>query len=148
MRTKVIAITLTCVICALAIASTVNVGEFTSKLNDATVKITVTKLDNTPIKRIRARDLRRDLGFDEGKFVRFSGVVEFASGNLVVLEGYPVIYIFIVAPEMLEKEFLISHKYEFTGFAIRYNEHRQWEERGSKTIQVYAFDSKYIGEAD
>ena len=52
-------------------------GEFSSTVNGVPVQVTLSPQGEEPIKTMRARDLRTDWADHVGKFVRFTGVVEF-----------------------------------------------------------------------
>lgn len=48
----------------------------------------------------------------------------------------------------LPTEYERGHKYEFTGFLIRYERHSKFSKSGSVMNRVYAFEIRHLGEAD
>lgn len=142
-----------------------DVGKFQSTLNDVPVKVTISPQDNADVDTIRSRDLQRDYWDHNGRFVRFTGVVDYVSeGRLdwsdpkspevvhsLRLEGYPSIYVYLLdAPNVsiLSEAYQTGHKYEFTGFFIAHEAHAEWSKDGFTRIRVYAFEIRHLGEAD
>lgn len=48
----------------------------------------------------------------------------------------------------LPTEYQRGHKYEFTGFLIRYEAHAKFQKDGSVKNRVYAFEIRHLGEAE
>lgn len=142
----------------------VDVAEFQSTLNGVPIKVTISPQDNADIDTIRARDVQRDHWDYNGRFVRFTGVVDYVHKTYpnpldlqsevvwsLRLEGYPSIYVYLLdAPNVsiLPEAYQTGHKYEFTGFFMRYEKHAEWSKSGFTRIRVYAFDIRHLGEAD
>ena len=139
-----------------------DVGKFQSTLNDVPVKVTISPQDNADVDTIRARDVWS--GSPDGRFVRFTGVVDyvkktrldlldFESPEVVhslSLEGYPIDVYPLDAPNVsiLPEAYQTWHKYEFTGFLVRYVGHADFSSSGWRKLRVYAFDIRHLGEAD
>ena len=136
-----------------------DVGEFQSTLNGVPIKVTISPQDNADVDTIRARDVWH--ASPDGRFVRFTGVVDyvkktrldlldFQSPEVVrslSLEGYPIDVYPLDAPNLPE-EYQTWHKYEFTGFLMRYVSHADFSSSGYSKLRVYAFKIRHLGEAD
>ena len=133
-----------------------DVGEFQSDLNGLPVKVTISPQDNADVNTMRARDLQKNYGDHGGRFVRFTGVVDeayepiefFKEPALLVLEGYPRIYVTPLDAPNLPEVYQTGHKYEFTGFLVDYIGHADFSSIGNATMHVYAFEIRHLGEAD
>ena len=139
-----------------------NVGLFQNDLNGLPVNVTLSPLENAEVETVRARDLRANLWDNDGRFVRFTGVIEYVETYVtdwtafpfpeevdqLWLEGYPFIR---VRPMDLPKHpeaYQSGQKYEFTGFLAAYRRHAEFEKTGYTTMRVYAFQIRHLGEAD
>ena len=91
----------------------------------------------------------------DGQFVRFTGTVNFDFTDArnkqlqrIQLSGYPFVDVYpldlLNPPETYER----GQKYEFTGFLVRYEEHRKNQPRGETKLRVYAFDIRHIDEKE
>ena len=142
-------------ISAILVANPSILGEFQGTLNGVPIKVTISPQDNADVNRMRARDLRKNSEDHDGRFVRFTGVVDYVHKSLLSeevrelrLEGYPAIYVRPLDAPNLPEEYQTGHKYEFTGFLMKYERHAQFDESGFTTIRVYAFEIRHLGEAD
>ena len=147
---------------AILVANPSLLGKFQSTLNGVPIKVTISPQDNADINTMRARDLRRDSSDHDGRFVRFTGVVDYVDQTyldpldfrspMVVrslrLEGYPSIYVYPLDAPNLPEEYQTAHKYEFTGFLMKYEDHAKFRESGFAAMRVYAFEIRHLGEAD
>lgn len=80
-----------------------NVGQFQNNLNGLPVNVTLSPLENAEVETVRARDLRANLWDNDGRFVRFTSVVDFVTKSFfpdfteevdeLWLEGYPFIHV-------------------------------------------------------
>ena len=147
-----------------AAATTTNVGQFQNDLNGLPVNVTLSSLENTAVETVRSRDLQRDHWDYNGRFVRFTGVVDYVNTTYLDpldlqskvvsslrLEGWPWIYVYLLdAPNIsiLPEAYQTGNKYEFTGFFMRYEKHAEWRKDGFTQIRVYAFEIRHLGEAD
>ena len=129
-------------------------GRFSSTLNGVPVEVTLARVGSVSIKTMRARDLRRNWMDPVGKFVRFTGVVEFTQTGFrtekirrLTLEDYTTDVYPLDAPNLPET-YERGHKYEFTGFLIRYEAHAKFKKDGYVKNRVYAFEIRHLGEAD
>lgn len=147
---------------AVAEPAFANVGQFSNDLNGLPLNVILSPLENAAVETVRARDLRANVSANDGRFVRFKGVVRYV--NTVVtdwttfpfpeevdelwLEGYPSIR---VRPVDLPKDpeaYQSGHEYEFTGFLVAYVRHAEFERNGFSTMRVYAFEIRDLGEPD
>ena len=121
-------------------------GWFSSTLNGVPVQGSITLFPSAEsIKAMRTEDLVGNWAAHEERFVRFTGVVESVETGFrtekvrrLTLEDdtidvYPLDSRYV--PETYER----GHKYEFTGFLIRYEEHAEFKKDGYPKIRVYAF---------
>ena len=141
-------------ISAILVANPNILGEFQSTLNGVPIKVTISPQDNVQVNTMRYRDLRQDWGEHVGRFVRFTGVVEWVDKSIrtkkvrkLTLEGYTVDVHPLDAPNLPEV-YHKGHKYEFTGFLMRYEKHAQFRKSGFAAMRVYAFEIRHLGEAD
>lgn len=141
-----------------------NVGQFQNDLNGLPVNVTLSPLENAEVETVRARDVQRDHWDYNGRFVRFTGVVDYVNTTYLdpldlqsqvvwslELEGWPRIYVYLLdAPNVsiLPEAYQTGNKYEFTGFFMRYEKHAEWSKDGFTRIRVYAFEIRHLGEAD
>lgn len=139
-----------------------NVGQFQNDLNGLPVNVTLSPLENAAVETVRARDLRANLWDNDGRFVRFTGVVDFVSTSVtdwtvipfpkevheLWLEGYPSIRVRPMDLPKLPEAYQSGQKYEFTGFLAAYTRHAEFEKTGFSTMRVYAFEIRHLGEAD
>ena len=139
---------------AILVANPNILGEFSSTLNGVPVQVTLSPQGDDPIKTMRARDLRTGWSDHVGRFVRFTGVVEFAQTGSrtkkvrrLTLEDYTTDVYPLDAPNLPET-YERGHKYEFTGFLIRYEQHAEYKKSGYAKMRVYAFEIRHLGEAD
>ena len=143
-------------ISAILIANPNLLGQFKSTLNGVPVQVTITPQEtDAHIQTMRLRDLRKDYDIHVGKIVRVTGVAEFASyffGTDTVreisIEGEDLGYVHPLDAPNLPTEYHRGHKYEFTGFLMKYERHSQFSKRGATTIRIYAFEIRHLGEAD
>ena len=103
---------------------------------------------------MRFRDLQKNWTEYVGRFVRFTGVVEFGAKSFrtdkvrkLTLEGYTVDMHPLDAPNLPEV-YYTGHKYEFTRFLMKYEKHAQFKKSGYAVMRVYAFEIRHLGEAD
>ena len=132
-------------------------GRFSSTLNGVPVEVSLARVarqGGEPIEPMRARDLRRNWMDHVGKFVRFTGVVEYAEKSSrtkkirrLTLEDYRNEVYPLDSPRLPET-YERGHKYEFTGFLMRYEEHAEFKKDGYVKNRVYAFEIRHLGEAD
>lgn len=141
-------------VCALLVANPGVLGGFSSTVNGVPVEVLLSPSSDEPIKTMRSRDLRRNWADHVGKFVRFTGVVEYAEKSYrtekirrLRLEDFTTEVYPLDAPT-LPKSYERGHKYEFTGFLIRYEAHAKFKESGYVKNRVYAFEIRHLGEAD
>ena len=139
---------------AILVANPNILGGFSSTLNGVPVQVTLSLESEEPIKTMRARDLRADWADHVGKFIRFTSVVEFVETGFrtekvrrLMLENYVTDVYPLDAPN-LPATYERGHKYEFTGFLIRYEQHAEFEKDGFPKNRVYAFQIRHLGEAD
>ena len=139
---------------AILVANPNILGGFSSTVNGVPVQVTLSPQGEEPIKTMRARDVRTDWADHVGKFVRFTDVVEFTQTGFrtekirrLTLEDYTTDVYPLDAPN-LPTEYHREHKYEFTGFLMKYESHAQFRKRGITTIRIYAFEIRHLGEAD
>lgn len=135
-----------------------NVGQFQNDLNGLPVNVTLSPLENAAVETVRARDLRANLWDNDGRFVRFTGVVDFVTRNFfpdfteevdeLWLEGWPSIRVRPMDLPKLPEAYQSGQKYEFTGFLVAYKRHAEFERNGFSTMRVYAFEIRHLGEAD
>ena len=139
-----------------------NVGQFQNDLNGLPVNVTLSPLENAAVETVRARDLRANLWDNDGRFVRFTGVVDYVRTSVtdwtafpfteevdeLWLEGYPSIHVRPMDLPKLPEAYQSGQKYEFTGFLVAYESHAEFERTGFSTMRVYAFEIRHLGEAD
>ena len=139
-----------------------NVGQFQNDLNGLPVNVTLSPLENAEVETVRSRDLRANLWDNDGRFVRFTGVVEYVSTsvtdwtafpfteevNELWLEGYPSIRVRPMDLSKRPEAYQSGQKYEFTGFLAAYSRHAEFEKTGFSSMRVYAFEIRHLGEAD
>ena len=118
---------------------------------------------------IRSRVLAEEAHRYSGKFVKFTGIVGTVlskSPRGRSLEAMPYHYdVYLETPGILlhvntlqlceesdlisrESPFQRGHRYEFCGFAVRYEAHLQYNKRGSSQILVIPFSVKHLGQAE
>ena len=139
-----------------------NVGQFQNNLNGLPVNVTLSPLENAEVETVRSRDLRANLWDNDGRFVRFTGVVEYVRTsvtdwtafpfteevNELWLEGYPSIRVRPIDLPKRPELYQSGQKYEFTGFLVAYERHAEFDRNGFSTMRVYAFEIRHLGEAD
>ena len=141
---------------ALLVANPNILGEFSSTLNGVSVQVTLSPQgDEHVINTMRIRDLRKDWDQHVGRFVRFTGVANHwfsslttAPSGLILLEGYPSVEVVPLDVPNLPETYEQGHKYEFTGFLMRYDGHAKFKENGYFSLRLYAFEIRHLGEAD
>ena len=100
------------------------------------------------IRKLGVRDLRKSFYRYSGTFVEFIGVIEAANPSFPIrLTGYPIIEIFPMIKDS-KWEWEKGHRYEFTGFAIQYRKHKDYDSIGFDTLRVYIFDRKHLGKVE
>ena len=141
-------------ISALLVANPNILGGFSSTVNGVPVQVTLSPQGEEPIKTMRARDLRTGWADHVGKFVRFTGIVEYAEKSFrtekirrLTLEDYRTEVYPLDSPNLPET-YERGHKYEFTGFLMRYEAHAKFKADGYAKNRVYAFEIRHLGEAD
>ena len=126
-------------------------------MNGVPVQVTIEQEAETDahIQTMRLRDLRKDYDTHVGKIVRVTGIAEFAPTayrtnkvQYISLEGDDLVYVHPLDAPNLPTEYHRGHKYEFTGFLMKYESHAQFRKRGVTTIRIYAFEIRHLGEAD
>ena len=131
-----------------------DVGRFSSTVNEVPVEVILAQHGSEPIKRMRARDLRTDWGDHLRKIVRFTGVVDSVEiGSLIdnplnhslwlrledeVTGVYPLDVPDL--PETYER----GHTYEFTGFLIRDERLAEFKKDAYPKNHVYAFQIRPV----
>ena len=143
-------------ISAILIANPNLLGQFKSTLNGVPVQVTIAPQEtDAHIQTMRLRDLQRDYNLHMGKIVRVTGVAKFASYFFrtdrvreISLEGDDLVYVHPLDAPNLPAKYHRGHKYEFTGFLMKYESHAQFSKRGVTTIRIYAFEIRHLGEAD
>ena len=141
-------------ISAILIANPNLLGQFQSTMNGVPVQVTIAPQENTHIQTMRLRDLRKDYDAHVGKIVRVTGVAKFAHLSRtnkvqeISIEGEDLGYVHPLDAPNLPTEYHRGHKYEFTGFLMKYESHAQFRKRGAITIRIYAFEIRHLGEAD
>ena len=101
----------------------------------------------------------------DGQFVRFTGTVNFDFTDShdkqrrrielssypsvsYSLAGYPTVNVYPLDLPNPPKTYERGQKYEFTGFLVRYEEHRKNQPRGETKLRVYAFDIRPLDEKE
>lgn len=144
-------------ISALLVANPNILGGFSSTVNGVPVQVTIAQEAETDahIQTMRLRDLQKDYNLHTGKFIRVTGIAEFAlpasrtnKVQYISLEGDDLVYVHPLDAPNLPTEYHRGHKYEFTGFFTRQEEHAQFSKRGVTTLRIYAFEIRHLGEAD
>ena len=121
-------------------------GRFSSTLNGVPVWGRITLFPSAEsIKAMRTEDLVENWADHEGRFVRFTGVVESVETGFqtekvrrLTLKG-DTIDVYPPDSRHVPETYERGHKYEFTGFLIRYEEHAEFKKDRYPKIRVYAF---------
>lgn len=151
---------------------------FASRINDTQVNVSLTTADWQAIPAISSRVLSKEAHRYAGKFVKFTGVVgtvlpKSARGRSLEMMPYhydvyvetPGIHIQLNTLRLCEESDFISdrkhraerdvaisfqrgHRYEFCGFAVRYEAHLRYHKRGSEKVLVIPFSVKHLGIAE
>lgn len=157
-----------CLLCAVVASSSEVLTEkrFTSRINDTQVNVSLTTTDWQAIPAISSRVLSQEAHRYAGKFVKFTGIVgtvlpTSARGRSLEMMPYhydvyvetPGIHIQLNTLRLCEESDFISkaspfqrgHRYEFCGFAVRYEAHLRYHKRGSEKVLVIPFSVKHLG---
>ena len=160
-----------CIVIALAVLSSCAylIGElpwqeiavFQSTFNKVPINVTLDRKGHElPFEAMDIQELFKYSDIYEGQFVRFTGTVNFdftdsRNKQLQRIEladktatGYPDVHVYLL--ELLNplETYERGQKYEFTGFLVRYEEHRENRPEGQPTFRLYAFDIRHVDEKE
>ena len=151
---------ITCIVIALTVFSISAIigarerfyilGRFSSTLNGVPVRVILSQESDESITTMRTEDLVENWADYDGRFVRFMGTVksiDVSESKQVMLKVADII-VYPLDARNLPETYEEGHKYEFTGFLIRYEEHVPIKQRGYTKMRVYAFAIRHLGEAD
>lgn len=172
MRYRCLGILFACLLCAVVASSSEVLTEkrFTSRINDRVpIEVSLTTADWQAISAISSRVLSKEAHRYAGKFVKFTGIVGTVlskSPRGRSLEAMPYHYdVYVETPGILlhvntlrlceESDFISGvspfqrgDRYEFCGFAVRYEAHVRYHKRGSETLVIFPFSIKRLGAAE
>lgn len=171
MLSRKLGIIIACLLCAVVAGSSELSTEktFTSRVNDTAIEVSLTTTDWQAIPAIRSRVLSEQAHRHSGKFVKFTGIVETVlskSPRGQRLETMPYHYdVYLEEGGILlrvntfrlceESDFISKdsplqrgHRYEFYGFAVRYQAHLRYAKRGSDMLVIFPFSIRHLGVAE
>ena len=127
---------------------------FNSTFNKVPIQVELTRPGHElAFEAMDIKELKKYWDIYEGRFVRFTGVIHIVHRDYrteqirtIVLSGYPYVHVsprnVLTPPETYEE----GATYEFTGFLVRYEEHRKNQLEGQPRLRLYAFQIQHLEE--